>query len=257
MNLDLDTNRVAYETPQVVAKYEIASLQNAEAIAFVKYAEEFRNRRVLDIGCGGGRTTWFLREFTDHYVGIDYSEGMVNACRKRFPGGVFHHCDVRDLSRFESGEFDTVLFSFNGLDYISHPDRLKALAEIHRVLGKSGFFLFSTHNRLSSDRLTRPSLRFFRNPFALLRSLKRFRTEMRNLKGMEKHEVKTDHYEMICDSFLSYSMLTYYISPGEQVKQSNNAGFSVTDVWASDGAQLLPPDYGSNAPWIYYACRKQ
>jgi ubiquinone/menaquinone biosynthesis C-methylase UbiE len=50
------------------------------------------------------------------------------------------------MPAFENETFDFVMFSFNGLDYLSHSDRLLALGEIRRVLKPAGLLLFSSHN---------------------------------------------------------------------------------------------------------------
>ncbi len=103
--------------------------------------------RVLDLGVGTGRTYPALSERSATYIGVDYSEEMVKAARQRFPDGCFVVGDAVDLSEFETGSFDVVVFSYNGLDYL-HPfvKRSTALDEIHRVLAAGGTAILSTHN---------------------------------------------------------------------------------------------------------------
>src|ERR1019366_8247253 len=73
---------------------------------------------------------------------LDLSRSRVGESERcRFEIG-----DARDLSRFGDGEFDVVLFSFNGMDYISHEDRLRVLAPVRRVLRPGGTFFFSAHS---------------------------------------------------------------------------------------------------------------
>ena len=134
-----DQNQSVYEKADVVSEYvETNWIQPPEAILMMRYIQSIFQRRVLDIGVGTGRTTRFLQEITQQYVGVDYSNEMVKVCRKCFSELTFFHCDVCDLKRFEPGSFDFVLFSFNGLDYISHDDRKLALRQIHRVLRPGG-----------------------------------------------------------------------------------------------------------------------
>lgn len=103
--------------------------------------------RVLDLGVGTGRTTPFLSERASRYVGLDYSSGMLERCRETFPDLEFVRADASDLSQFSGGEFDVVVFSFNGIDCL-HPDatRLRCLSEVHRVLADDGRAIFSEHN---------------------------------------------------------------------------------------------------------------
>lgn len=49
--------------------------------------------------------------------------------------------DARDLSTFSDQSFDLVWFSFNGIDYVNHIDRLTILQEIYRVT-KPGAILY-------------------------------------------------------------------------------------------------------------------
>jgi ubiquinone/menaquinone biosynthesis C-methylase UbiE len=106
---------------------------------------------VLDIGVGRGRTTVALSETVGKYVGIDYSAKMIAACKERFRSTSqplsFYVCDVRDMHRFPNHTFDVVMFSFNGLDYMLHEDRLIALRETRSVCVRNGWFVFSTHNK--------------------------------------------------------------------------------------------------------------
>jgi SAM-dependent methyltransferase len=55
--------------------------------------------------------------------------------------------DASDLTSFQDGAFDAVVFAFNGIDYVL-PDqsRLQSLAHIYRVLKDDGCFVFSSHN---------------------------------------------------------------------------------------------------------------
>src|SRR3989442_13478768 len=99
------------------------------------------------------------------------------------------------MSIFEDGYFDFILFSFNGLDYLSHEDRLQALREIRRVGRKSEYFFFSAHNLNHADQEF--SVAISRNPIQLSKSLwKYFLLRIRN-KNIK--ELKSQEYAMIND----------------------------------------------------------
>lgn len=102
--------------------------------------------RILDLGCGGGRTTVALETRGYDVDAIDLSEDLVREARKRVQRSRVLVMDARSLA-FESGSFDAALFSFNGLDCV-HPrsERQRVLREIHRVLRPSGTFYYSGHN---------------------------------------------------------------------------------------------------------------
>lgn len=100
-------------------------------------------KRMLDIGIGGGRTTGLMKD-KGRYVGIDYTPEMVEAARGNHPGTDIRHMDARDLSAFETGSFDIVSFSYNGIDSVDQPGRAAIMREAARVLAPGGLFVFST-----------------------------------------------------------------------------------------------------------------
>ncbi len=251
------TNREVWLHKDIVSQYAGKDLlQPAESAIFDKYREHLAGKRVLDIGCGTGRTTGFLREQTERYRGIDYSADMVSCCRRRFPQAKIQECDMRDMSIFSDGSFDFMLCSFNSIDYISHDDRILALKEMRRVLVESGLLVFSTHNRNCRGIRPAPSfcwswhpLRFAANAFAFLE-------ERRNYKANEGRQVDEADYAIINDSAHCYSLLTYYIDRDKQNQQLETAGFEILDIYDKFGARVGEDDNAEKAPWLYYVCRK-
>ncbi len=106
--------------------------------------------RVLDLGCGAGRTTIGLAELGYQVVAIDLSDVLLNEARARFPALDFRHMDATRLE-FEAGAFDAVLFSYNGIDVIYPVEaRLRCMAEAFRVLRPGGIFSLSSHNLIGA-----------------------------------------------------------------------------------------------------------
>jgi SAM-dependent methyltransferase len=105
-------------------------------------------RRVLDLGCGYGRTTVSLKRRGYDVVGVDIVDRMIESARLAHPDIDYRVMDACALD-FPDESFDYVLFSFNGLDCIlPESRRLKAMMEIRRVLKPGGTFVFSSHNWL-------------------------------------------------------------------------------------------------------------
>ena len=134
-----------YNTPEIVARYAaMDSLSACEQVLFDTYLRP--GATILDLGVGAGRTTPHLSAIASRYVGVDYSEEMIRACRTRFPHLQFNVADAADLSQFADASFDAVVFSYNGLDCLPHEKREDCLRECHRVLKTGGVYIFSTHN---------------------------------------------------------------------------------------------------------------
>jgi SAM-dependent methyltransferase len=143
---DQSSNLTLYRDTEVVAHFVgLNYLTPAERELFDTYIRP--GCALLDLGVGGGRTTEYLSHIASHYVGVDYSEGMVLACRDKFPGLQFEVADAAELSLFPDNSFDAIVFSFNGIDYLV-PDekRHRCLRECHRLLKPGGKFIFSVHN---------------------------------------------------------------------------------------------------------------
>lgn len=105
-------------------------------------------RKVLDLGCGYGRTTVSLKKRGYDVVGADIVERMIEEARKAHPEIDYRVMDACVL-QCPDDTFDYVLFSFNGIDCIlPESRRLQAMKEIRRVLKPGGAFIFSSHNWL-------------------------------------------------------------------------------------------------------------
>jgi ubiquinone/menaquinone biosynthesis C-methylase UbiE len=104
--------------------------------------------RLLDLGCGAGRTSAALDAEGFDVVGLDTSRPMLSLAAESDPGVTYLVGDASELP-FPAGSFPQVLFSYNGIDELRPESaRVAALREVYRVLEPGGRFAFSSHNLL-------------------------------------------------------------------------------------------------------------
>jgi SAM-dependent methyltransferase len=140
-----------WDSTEVVAQYSadpwINTLLLGERLAFEAcFQNGLKGRRILDLGCGAGRTTHYLHEIGADVVGVDISPSLIRIAKQRAPQIDYREGNAESLD-FDAESFDAVLFSFNGLDCLYPKDRrLKVMREVRRVLCAEGRFIFSHHN---------------------------------------------------------------------------------------------------------------
>jgi ubiquinone/menaquinone biosynthesis C-methylase UbiE len=152
--IDKDFIKESFTAEKTVSDYtravEEIGLWESEKMMIKKYFNP--ESRILDIGCGAGRTTIGLYRLGYHLVeGLDLSEAMiVQAIRiseKLNYNITFRVGDATCLD-YDDETFYAALFSFNGIMQIpGRENRIKALKEIKRILKSKGYFLFTTHDR--------------------------------------------------------------------------------------------------------------
>ena len=144
----------SWEVPDHVSAYakwarEIG-LWDSERLLVSRYLS--KTDRILDIGCGAGRMTIGLyRLGYTNIQGVDLSTGMIEEARSLVEEvGFAIPFDVGDATDLQYGgsSFDGALFCGQAFTSIPGRDiRLRALAEVHRVLRPGGHFIFTTHDR--------------------------------------------------------------------------------------------------------------
>jgi ubiquinone/menaquinone biosynthesis C-methylase UbiE len=158
MNQTLD-NLSLHETPAALAAYRSETGLRADELQLIKEFFPMPPADLLDLGVGSGRTTVALHNMGYRALGIEYCRKLVEYANEHFPSIQILEGDARSLS-FDDAVFDAVLFSWNGIDYMSPvSDRLKVLSEVFRVLRPGGCFIVSSRNAMGCvGRLCRPPL---------------------------------------------------------------------------------------------------
>lgn len=243
-----------------IHEYNDYKLYPAEQIIFGKFEDQWSNFNMLDIGIGTGRTTANFAPLVKHYTGIDYAEIMLRHCRKKIPPSAnmtLLQADARDLSQFYDTPFDFIMFSLNGIDSVSHKDRIRILQEIRKLLAKDGYFFFSTH-----------SLRGFKNtrkrpPFkwhSIAKSLYHWLDHFKFMRRMRTHhpdssmdEIRNKEWAILKTGDHDFKMDIYHIDPVYQLQQLDEAGFEVVSTYNLHGGVVAPETTTVNT--IYFLCK--
>ncbi len=97
--------------------------------------------RIIDLGCGDGRDTQYLKEKGMDVIGIDLSRSMINLARKKNPRATFLQMDIRDTV-FPENIFHGAWAS-TSLTNFPKSELSKAEKEIYRIVEPGGIFAFS------------------------------------------------------------------------------------------------------------------
>ncbi|MGH9347689.1 MAG: class I SAM-dependent methyltransferase [Vicinamibacterales bacterium] len=181
--------------------------------------------RVLDLGCGAGRTTIGLSDLGYDVLGIDLSSALLQVARRRFPSIAFAEMDATRLE-LADGTFDAAIFSYNGIDCI-YPAaaRRRCLAETWRVLRPGGVFILSSHNFVGAT---------FSGGYFYPRG---YWNAIRFLARQVTNPLAWRWYLRYDDP--GGTQYLYSAPPGRTVSDSRAAGFSVVAVRGSAGAREL------------------
>lgn len=246
-----------YETKDVVDFYlNCNELQQPEQVILNKIEPTFLNGKILDIGVGTGRTTLYLANKVNEYIGIDYSKLMIDECIIRFSNlknVTFLNLDVRNLSGFDNNTFDFILFSFNGIDHLHHDERVLVLSEINRIGKKDSYFTFSSHNIQNVTRLF--TVKWDSNIYRMFKYLfYYFRLIFHN--GLP-NKYNNKLYSNLIDGAHQFRLKPMYIKPNYQIKLLREAGFDNIGLYSLSNGNLIKEDLIDNIEdaWLTYLCR--
>jgi ubiquinone/menaquinone biosynthesis C-methylase UbiE len=245
-------NQKTYTSADIVRYYELINqLQPAEQLIFDRLSPNLPTMKVLDLGVGAGRTTQYLNDRAAEYIGIDSSAEMIAACQIRFPGVQFQVCDARDMGCFETGYFDFVLFSFNGIDYVDNDDRRAILQEIHRVSKPKAIFCFSSHNLQSFEQSFQ--VQWSWNPIATYTNLVMLGILKVVNPSLTLTKLQALPWAIVKDESHNFRLNTYYIRPEDQIKQLMD-WFENIQVYSWKQAVELDDRASNVDQWLYYCC---
>jgi SAM-dependent methyltransferase len=133
-----------FRHPRLAAVYDALDPDRADLEPYVRMTEEFRARRVLDIGCGTGVFALLLAERGVDVVGVDPAGASLDVARGR-PGGDrvrWIHGDATTLPPLTA---DLATMTGNAAQaVVDHEDWLRTLRGARAALRPGGRFVFET-----------------------------------------------------------------------------------------------------------------
>jgi ubiquinone/menaquinone biosynthesis C-methylase UbiE len=102
-------------------------------IKMIKKQTDFKEKIVLEIGCGGGKISSILANNTEQYIGIDPDIKAISEAKQTYKNVDFRIGTGESLS-FRDSRFNLILFTLS----LHHQNSSQALKEADRVLKKDG-----------------------------------------------------------------------------------------------------------------------
>jgi len=127
------------------------------AAALVKTAGERRFKRVLDLGCGTGLMGEAIRGRAEQLIGVDLSENMVGAARRK---QIYDRLAVADLAYFLAAEPETFDLILAADVFVYLPDLKPVCAAVAHKLLPDGLFAFTVETHEGDGAILRDTLRF-------------------------------------------------------------------------------------------------
>lgn len=226
-----DINKKTYSTPKALEVYSTKYLWPYEEVLFNTYLTP--GMRVLDVGCGTGRSTIFLAERGTQVIGVDMVEQFIFEGRKLYP-----NLDLRVMNatklEFPDDSFDLTFFSNQGIDYTDK--RTEVLAEAYRVTKPGGIFAYSSHNSLYVPR-----------------TRKGWKNMLSNLRHWRPgYHMRVEHHQN-GDLYVAHTNIW------SERRMLRAAGFEVLEILSNSATHPRLPNLfaGFITRWPMYVCRKR
>ncbi|MCJ7465582.1 MAG: class I SAM-dependent methyltransferase [Maribacter sp.] len=118
---------------------------------FIDYDEEYQfyaslcrsknAQSIIEICCGSGNLARKFRKTFRDYLGLDYSQHMLDLARQKNPNGQFIQADMRDFQLDRT--FDAALITGRSINYlVTDDDVMNTFRCIYNILGEKGHLIF-------------------------------------------------------------------------------------------------------------------
>ena len=146
-----------------------------------KYVDEEETKAVIDnlvgkdileLCCGTGRFSTKIEKLNKNYIGIDFSEKMLEQARKKSNSAKFIYMDVKDVSKLNK-KFDTI-FAVRAIKFWGNPEQV--VKDCSSLLKDGGriilLFIYKNPITIVLFRLTN-IFRFFKKRMKIFKSFTR------------------------------------------------------------------------------------
>jgi len=104
--------------------------------------------RILDAGCGPGRTSAVLHALGHRVVGVDVDPVLIEAARADHPGPTWLVADLATLDLVALGEpepFDAAVLAGNVIAFVAPETETQVLSSVRRQVRADGFIVVGFH----------------------------------------------------------------------------------------------------------------
>lgn len=245
-----DKNLNAWTNKLLVNTYNDYELFIAEKKILSKL--NLKNKEILDVGIGTGRTTNYLIKQSTKYIGIDYSPEMIKSAKKKFPKINLHVEDIRKIKY--KNKFDFAFFSYNGIDYLKNKERHHAFLKLHASLKKNGYFLYSFHNYDGYNSKKPLFQNNSRNIFLKIKSFFRYIICTYNYNKLKKEENDFHNYGYFIDGGGYFNLITQYTKIKSEYSFLKK--YFIVTFFNINGKKINPKE--KQTDWmIYVLCKKR
>jgi len=131
---------------------------------FIDYIQD--GDKVLDVGCGNGRLLSLLKGKSVKYLGVDFSEKLIEEARQNNPGSEFKVLDIHELSNL--GERFDVVVCISVLNHFPYEDQNKIIKNLGAVLKTGGYLLMVNWNLWNLEKKKTVWLPLLKNPIKFM-----------------------------------------------------------------------------------------
>lgn len=97
-------------------------------------------KKSLDYGCGGGKSTLYLKELGLDVEGVDINDKMIELAQQNDPKGIYKLIKSAQIPALDAS-YDFIFSSWVFMEVSTKEELHKITTEIHRVLKKDGIFI--------------------------------------------------------------------------------------------------------------------